>query len=101
MIAAAASPPPSAPSSSAARHRVAVSAALIEWSSFQDGALRLLRDLGKACEFSVGALWLPHGDVLAAELIWSEPWVKIADFKSLTLALRFPRGVSLPGLAWQ
>jgi DNA-binding CsgD family transcriptional regulator/PAS domain-containing protein len=81
--------------------RVATSAALVEWGAFEDGAMRLLRDLGKACEFSVGALWLPHGDVLAAELIWSEPWVEIDDFESLTLALRLPRGVSLPGLAWQ
>jgi DNA-binding CsgD family transcriptional regulator/PAS domain-containing protein len=81
--------------------RVAVSAALIEWASFEDGAMGLLRDLGEACEFSVGALWLPHGDVLAAELIWSEPWVEIGDFESLTLALRLPRGGSLPGLAWQ
>jgi DNA-binding CsgD family transcriptional regulator len=81
--------------------RVAVSAALIEWSSFEDGAMRLLHDLGTACEFSVGALWLPHGDVLAAQLIWSEPWVEIGDFESLTLALRLSRGVSLPGLAWQ
>jgi DNA-binding CsgD family transcriptional regulator/PAS domain-containing protein len=81
--------------------RVAVSAALVEWGSFEDGAVRLLRDLGTACEFSVGALWLPHGDVLAAELIWSEPWVEIGEFESLTLALRLPRGGSLPGLAWQ
>jgi len=81
--------------------RVAVSAALVEWGSFEDGAMRLLRDLGTACEFSVGALWLPHGDVLAAELIWSEPWVEIGEFESLTLALSLPRGGSLPGLAWQ
>ena len=39
---------------------VAVSAALIDWASFQDGAIHLLNDLGTACEFAVGALWLPH-----------------------------------------
>jgi hypothetical protein len=64
--------------------RVAVSAALIEWDSFEDGAMRLPRDLGKACELIVGALWLPHGDFLAAELISSEPWLEIGDFESLT-----------------
>ena len=51
---------------------VAVSTALIDWDSFQDGAIHLLNDLGTACEFAVGALWLPHGDLLAAELLWSE-----------------------------
>ncbi len=79
----------------------AVSAALIDWNSFEEGARRLLQDLGVACEFMIGALWLPHGDVLAAELIWKEPVFEINDFEAMTFALRLPRGVSLPGLAWQ
>jgi DNA-binding CsgD family transcriptional regulator/PAS domain-containing protein len=80
---------------------VAVSAALIDWESFEVGAMRLLGDLGRACEFVVGALWLPHDDVLAAELIWSEPSVEIGEFETLTLTLRLRRGASLPGLAWE
>jgi DNA-binding CsgD family transcriptional regulator/PAS domain-containing protein len=79
----------------------AVSAALIEWDCFEGGARRLLHDLGVACEFMVGALWLPHGDVLAAELIWKKPVFEVSDFEAMTFALRLPRGVSLPGLAWQ
>jgi ATP/maltotriose-dependent transcriptional regulator MalT len=43
----------------------------------------------------------PHGDVLAAELIWKEPLFEFSDFEAMTFALRLPRGVSLPGLAWQ
>jgi DNA-binding CsgD family transcriptional regulator/PAS domain-containing protein len=79
----------------------AVSAALIDWDSFEEGARRLLHDLGAACEFMIGALWLPHGDVLAAELMWKEPGFEINDFEEMTFGLRLPRGVSLPGLAWQ
>jgi PAS domain S-box-containing protein len=81
---------------------VAVSTALIDWYSFQDGATHLLHDLGTACEFAVGALWLPHGDLLAAELLWSESALEeIGGFEAMTLALRLPRGASLPGLAWR
>jgi PAS domain S-box-containing protein len=81
---------------------VAVSAALIDWASFQDGAIHLLNDLGTACEFAVGALWLPHGDLLAAELMWSQSALEeISGFEAMTRALRLPRGASLPGLAWR
>jgi PAS domain S-box-containing protein len=81
---------------------IAVSAALIDWYNFEDGAMRLLNDLGTACELKVGALWLPHDDVLTAELMWSEPTLQeLSDFESMTFALRLPRGASLPGLAWQ
>jgi DNA-binding NarL/FixJ family response regulator/PAS domain-containing protein len=81
---------------------IAVSAALIDWYNFEDGAMRLLNDLGTACELKVGALWLPHDDVLAAELIWIEPGLEeIGGFEEMTFALRLPRGASLPGLAWQ
>jgi DNA-binding CsgD family transcriptional regulator/PAS domain-containing protein len=81
---------------------IAVSAALIDWSTFEDGAMRLLNDLGTACEVMVGALWLPHDDVLSAELMWSDPTLhEISGFESMTFALRLPRGASLPGLAWQ
>jgi DNA-binding CsgD family transcriptional regulator len=81
---------------------VAVSAALIDWASFQDGAIHLLNDLGTACEFAVGALWLPHGDLLAAELMWSQSVLEdISGFEAMTRALRLPRGASLPGLAWR
>jgi DNA-binding CsgD family transcriptional regulator/PAS domain-containing protein len=80
---------------------VAVSAALTDWGCFKDGAMRLLHDLGAACEFMIGALWLPRGDVLVAELMWSDVAVEISRFASMTLALRLPLGVSLPGLAWQ
>jgi DNA-binding CsgD family transcriptional regulator/PAS domain-containing protein len=81
---------------------VAVSAALIDWYSFQDGARHLLNDLGTACEFVVGALWLPQGDVLAAELTWSSSSLnENSGFESMTRALRLPLGANLPGLAWR
>jgi DNA-binding CsgD family transcriptional regulator/PAS domain-containing protein len=81
---------------------IAVSAALIDWYNFEDGAMRLLHDLGTACELKVGALWLPHDEVLTAELIWTDPTLQeVSGFESMTFALRLPRGASLPGLAWQ
>jgi PAS domain S-box-containing protein len=72
----------------------AVSAALIDWDSFEEGARRLLQDLGAACGFIIGAMWLPHGDVLAAKLMWKEPVFEINDFEAMTFALRLPRGAT-------
>ena len=45
---------------------VAVAHALATWSSLEEDAARLLRDLARSIEFTAGALWAPDDDVLVA-----------------------------------
>jgi PAS domain S-box-containing protein len=79
----------------------AVTTALSEWGGFRDGAMRLLRAVGEACEFVLGVLWTPNADALVAQAIWSRPGLAITDFESATLGLSLPPGVGLPGRVWR
>jgi DNA-binding CsgD family transcriptional regulator len=79
---------------------VAVAEALSDWDCFDESALRLLGALGEACEFVLGVLWVPRGEMLTASVVWSKPGVAVANFESSTLALRLRRGAGLPGRAW-
>ena len=81
--------------------RIAVSPALTAWSSFEQGAKRLLRDLAGALGLMAGALWLPRDGVLVARVTWS---VTSSDEQALERALRPLRlvsGVGLPGRVWE
>jgi PAS domain S-box-containing protein len=80
---------------------LAVSDALGEWESFDGGAGRLLRDLGEALSFDVGALWLPEEDGLAARASWQADSLELGEFETLTASLRLPRGVGLLGSVWE
>jgi DNA-binding CsgD family transcriptional regulator len=80
---------------------VAVSRALAAWDSLEHGAERLLRELATALEFSVAALWLPDGDALTARVFWAAPSADPAEFEQASRRLRLPRGIGLPGRAWQ
>jgi DNA-binding CsgD family transcriptional regulator len=79
----------------------AVTTALSEWGGLRDGAMRLLRAVGEACEFVLGVLWTPNADALVAQAIWSRPGLAMTDFESATLALSLPPGVGLPGRVWR
>ena len=80
---------------------VAVAGALSDWNGFDDGAVQLLRALGKACQCVVGALWVPSRDLLLARALWSDPDLEITDFAASTFALRLALGAGLPGRVWQ
>jgi DNA-binding NarL/FixJ family response regulator len=80
---------------------VAVSNALEEWTSLDQGARRLLRDLAEALEFHAGSLWLPVRDRLVAGAFWAAPSLDASDFESATWSLGPPRGVCLPGKTWK
>jgi DNA-binding CsgD family transcriptional regulator len=78
----------------------AVSEALREWTSFDEGGALLIRRLAEAMEFETGALWTVQGDVLTARVRWSTGAFDLAEFDAGTRALRLPRGCGLPGYAW-
>lgn len=46
-------------------------------------------------------LWAPLGDRLKPRAFWHAETTDLGEFKLMTLTSRLPRGVELPGLAWQ
>jgi DNA-binding CsgD family transcriptional regulator len=74
---------------------VAVYEALSAWQGLEQGARRLLCDLGGALGFTAGTLWVPRGDVLAARVTWT------ADPEERRQDARLRRGEGLPGRVWQ
>jgi PAS domain S-box-containing protein len=79
----------------------AVSNALEDWESLEQGAVRLLRDLAEALEFHAGTLWVPRSDRLTARVLWTDRSLDASDFESVTRRLRLRRGVCLPGRVWE
>ena len=79
---------------------LAVSEALSAWSSLEQGAEGLLRDLCTALDYAVGTLWLPQGDVLVARLFVNVLGSLTPEYERATRELRLPKGVGLPGQAW-
>ena len=49
---------------------VAVSEAIVEWDSFDQGVENLLRRLAEALDCVVGVLWVPDGEELVARVFW-------------------------------
>jgi DNA-binding NarL/FixJ family response regulator/PAS domain-containing protein len=80
---------------------VAVSRALSEWTSLDQGAPRLLGGIAEAIEFSVGVLWVPMGEVLVARAFWRAGTVNAAAFEAATRDRLMPMGLALPGEVWQ
>jgi PAS domain S-box-containing protein len=80
--------------------RAAVSEALSAWESLEPGAERLLGAIARAVDACAGGLWLPEGDVLVARSWWSDEAI-VPEFEEATRKLRLPRGVGLPGRAWE
>jgi DNA-binding NarL/FixJ family response regulator/PAS domain-containing protein len=80
---------------------VAVSNALEDWESLDEGAHRLLRDLAGALEFDSGCLWVPRDETLAARVFWAAPSLDASAFESATRRLRLRRGSCLPGMVWE
>jgi PAS domain S-box-containing protein len=49
---------------------VAVSEAIDEWESFDQGVENLLRKLAEALDCVAGVLWVPDGEALVAPVLW-------------------------------
>jgi PAS domain S-box-containing protein len=80
----------------------AVSTVLAESTSFATSATRLLRDIGEALEWQIGAVWVvdqPSLKIFCAAT-WQAPnWTSDA-FEKETRRLTLSPGVGLPGRVW-
>jgi PAS domain S-box-containing protein len=80
---------------------LAVAKALTGWQSFEQGATELLRGVAENLDCLAGALWLPEGDVLAAQVTWRTGSAGGPELESVIRQLRLPRGVGLAGQVWE
>jgi PAS domain S-box-containing protein len=84
----------------AARH--AVTEALGEWQSFEQGAVALLGRIGTALDYAMGALWHwdDDRDALVPGAFWSRPGIDPEPFASTLRAQTFRLGEGRLGRAW-
>jgi DNA-binding CsgD family transcriptional regulator len=80
---------------------IAVAEALNQWSDFTISAPVLLQHLAEAMEKNVGVFWLRDDSELACRAFWASDPQLFGEFQDATEALRFPRGVGLPGRVWE
>jgi len=80
---------------------IAVAEALAAWPRVENGFAPLLGSLAEALDCEVGVLWVPRGDRLRPQAFSQAEAGGLAEFKMMTLTSRLPRGVELPGSAWQ
>jgi PAS domain S-box-containing protein len=81
---------------------VAVSVAIEEWGSFDQGVENLLRKLAEAMDCVAGVLWLPDGEELVARVFWrKQNFDEADDFETATRRLRIAQGQGLPGSVWK
>lgn len=80
----------------------AVGQALREWESFDEGVVGLLRRLGTALDYGVGALWLWDEEEgrLCCRAFWSVPDVDALEVDALTRETTFRPGQGVPGRVW-
>jgi|GEM_PF-209352 len=80
--------------------RLAVTSALNEASSIDDGANGVL---GSVCEhlgWDVGFFWSAMGDHLTCRASWHRPEVTAIDFEKASCSRTFNKGEGLPGRVW-
>ncbi len=82
--------------------RYAVTLALREWVSFEEGAVGLLRRLGTALDFPLGSLWTWREDTqeVGCRASWSAVDVDPAEFSLAMRDLSYALGAGAPGRAW-
>lgn len=81
----------------------AVSRALSDWESFDRGIWSLLRRLGTALDFPIGAFWAWEERVqrIVCKEFWTGPGVDAGDFERTTRSMSFRPGQGIPGQVWQ
>jgi PAS domain S-box-containing protein len=81
------------------RAHYAVSQALVDWESFEEGVVGLLRRLGTALEVPMGALWVLDAERqrLTCRAFWTAPGVDGGEFEALSREMQFSRGAGVPG----
>jgi PAS domain S-box-containing protein len=79
----------------------AVTQALRDWESFDEGVVGLLRRLGTALDVPFGSLWIRDADArLTCRAFWSAPGGVATEFEAVTRERSYRRGEDLPGRAW-
>jgi len=81
----------------------AVTRALAESISLREGLFRVIDVLCEFQEWSCGVLWSPDPKtgVLRLDSFRSHGSERFPEFQALCRRMTFPRGLSLPGLAWE
>lgn len=79
----------------------AVSQALRDWESFEEGSIALLRRIATALEYPLASLWLPENGVLRCAAFWHEPSLDSSPFETALRSLTFAPGEGNIGKAWK
>jgi PAS domain S-box-containing protein len=86
------------------RSHHALTEALRDWHSFDEGVVELIRRLCTAMEWDVGSLWVRadrRADLLVCRAIWSDPVANLAAVERSTRELTYERGVSTLWTVWE
>jgi len=80
----------------------AVTHALVEMTSLEDAAPRVLRAVGEMGGWTVGGLWTIDDtqQVLRCVDLWHAGDADAGEFESITRRTTFGRGIGLPGRVW-
>lgn len=80
----------------------AVSQALDEWASFEEGSQNLLQLLGTALECAFGALWTwdTQQQRLVSRAFWRAPGIEQGRFEDVSRTVSYVPGHGIPGRAW-
>jgi PAS domain S-box-containing protein len=81
----------------------AVSQALRQWESFEEGVMDLLRRMGTALHYQMGTVWRWDEDqrALVCRAFWHAPDIDPAGFDLAKRSLVFRPGEGKPGCAWE
>jgi PAS domain S-box-containing protein len=85
------------------RAHYAVSQALREWESFDEGVVDLLRRMATALEYPMASLWLWDKSIegLRCRALWHVPDLDPGEFEPVMRSAVFSTGEGKPGLAWR
>jgi DNA-binding CsgD family transcriptional regulator len=80
----------------------AVGQILSEAEAFDDGPVSLLRRIGTALGYPVGALWTfdDENERIVARAFWSAADVDVAEFEAVSRETALTAGQGVPGLVW-
>ena len=82
----------------------ALTRALTEWDSFEEGVVDLLRRLGTAMDWDMGAIWVrapQRNDLLVARAFWADPAADLGGFEQQTRQMSYERGVGGVWKVWE
>jgi PAS domain S-box-containing protein len=80
----------------------ALTQALSEWHSFEQGVVDLLRQLGTTMDWDAASIWVraDRGDTLVCRAFWASPSAELAEFEHALRGSEAPPGVSTVRRVW-